>query len=170
MKSFLLTPVQYCRFATDKAPKDLQDFLMEEVLLKMVWCCYLGVLDQESIPPSVVPKDGNVTLSQETSLEVVGVVVDIMVLLGQDDDVLDIFWPGFQSTGLKILHETSPENDAHLARLAEFFSRLDRKTNQTDRKQIVWPVRDAVQPFVAKAFPAIKSAVSLTSQFPVSSS
>jgi hypothetical protein len=149
----------------------LQDFLVEELLLKIIWCQYANVAsqsltedsspDQDSAKAVTVSAHLQPVLPPQVSDEVASTIVDILILLGQEKDVLDAFWPGFQTACVGVLLDTSSENDARLARLGSFFSVLDVKIPEKEKPKHTWLLLNVVQPFVAKGFPALKNSVSL---------
>ena len=162
-----------CRYAEDADCKILQDFLVEEVLLKIVWYQYANVStpslgydfsqDQGSASAVIMSVHLQPVLPLQVLDEVASNFVDVLILLGPEKGVLDAFWPGFQTACVGVLLDTSTENDARLARLGRFFSVLDVKVPEKEKSKNSWLLPNVIQPFVANAFPAIKNYVSLFS-------
>ncbi|KAG0592544.1 hypothetical protein KC19_1G261500 [Ceratodon purpureus] len=155
------------RYAKDAECKELQDFLVEEVLLKLVWCQYANIasqslvgdasLDQDSAKADIISAHSQLVLPPHVSDEVVNTIVDVLILLGQEKGVLDAFWPGFQTTCVGVLLNTSSENDVRLARLGSFFSVIDVKIPEKEKTIHTWLLLNVVQPFVVKGFSALKN-------------
>lgn len=160
-----------CRYAKDADCKLLQDFLVEEVLFKIVWCQYANAASRTVVEnfsqvqhsASAVTKSAPLrpVLPPQVLDEVASMIIDILVVLGQDEGVLVAYWPGFQTACVDVLLDTSSENDTRLSRLERFFSLLDMKIAGKEKPNNPWLLLNVVQPFVSKAFPALKNSVSL---------
>lgn len=166
--------------------EELQSFLVKEVFLKIIWYNYLGVGGQvpfnndseekttasngKILSRSIDFEGKNIasaTVSENAAQEMAASIVDMMILLGQEEGVLDAFWPGFQYVCLNIVLDTSPDNQLRLIRVAKFFRLLDVKISRDEKTRENWPLQNAVQPLVANAFSALKPFVSVKSiQFP----
>lgn len=142
---------------------------MDEVLFKIVWCQYANVASQNLLDKSSHDQDSNAgaksahshpVLLPPVSDDVARTIVDILIVLGQKEDLLDAFWPGLQTSCVNILLDKSSENGPRLARLGDFFSLLHEKLPEKENTNKSWLLRNVVQPFVAKGFPAIRHSVS----------
>jgi len=159
----------FCRYAKDADCKIFQDFLVEEVLLKIVWYQYANFASQTLLESSSQDQDFTNAVAKSAHLQpvlpspvwddVVSTIVDILILLGQEEGVLDAFWPGFQTTCVSIILDVSSENASRLARLGDFFSVLHAKIPEIEKTNNMWLLLNVVQPFVAKGFPAIRHSV-----------
>lgn len=157
-----------CRYAEATSDKLLQDFLVKEVLLKIVWCQYADLScqifaessqDQDFASAVVKFPTSKSVLPRQICDEVAATIISILIPLSQEG-VLHAFWSGFQSSCVGVLLDTSSGNESRLARLGTFFSVLDVKIPNKEESSNTWVLLDVVQPFVGKGFSAIKSSVS----------
>uniref|UniRef100_A0A7I4A3R4 E3 ubiquitin-protein ligase listerin n=1 Tax=Physcomitrium patens TaxID=3218 RepID=A0A7I4A3R4_PHYPA len=153
------------RYAEATSDKLLQDFLVKEVLLKIVWCQYADLScqifaessqDQDFASAVVKFPTSKSVLPRQICDEVAATIISILIPLSQEG-VLHAFWSGFQSSCVGVLLDTSSGNESRLARLGTFFSVLDVKIPNKEESSNTWVLLDVVQPFVGKGFSAIKS-------------
>lgn len=139
-------------------------------MFKIVWCQYANVASQNLLDKLSQDQDSTNAAAKSAHLrpillppvsdDVASTIVDILILLGQEEGLLDAFWPGLQTSCVGILLDKSSENGPRLARLGDFFSLLHEKMPEKEIRNNSWLLRNVVQPFVVKGFPAIRQSVS----------